>query len=103
MYATGVSEAILEDFAEGCAKDFHNDEVHYLKAVDEESGTIAAYAKWYIYKQERSREEWDQDHSYEGTLEGVNYDAINDFLGGIRESRRKIAKGSRHACRFSIL
>ena len=58
-------------------------------------GEIVAFARWMWNKD--PREEWDWDYSPDLTLEtmgeGVNLEAANAFIGGLKRLERKHARG----------
>lgn len=106
MYPKGVDDAVRADGLPPATEDFRNPNIRFMKAVDTDADDlqkVIAYSKWYFYKEERPREEWDVPWKASRKLKDVNYDALEAFIGQIKESRKRIQGGSKHAREYSSL
>ncbi|KIW25934.1 uncharacterized protein PV07_09068 [Cladophialophora immunda] len=83
--------------AEGLIKQFHEDPtVRWVKAIDTETGEIAAFAKWNIIKEPREPARSRQFGP------GCNVEACEEFFGGIHRKRNELMGGKAY-CLLDLL
>ena len=71
--------------------------VYYLKAVDEETGNVIAFAKWHIYTSPEAAAAAEKV-LYFGP--GTNQDACYAFFGGLAKKKKELMGSKPHICTF---
>ena len=80
-------------------KEMHTNPTQSLmKIVDTDLNEIIAFARWSIFKHERSESEWKKEDNRKWDT-GTNVEAANAFLSAIIEKRQMIMGGKAHCCK----
>jgi len=70
----------------------------FLKAVDQDSGTMLAFAKWHVYETKEALEKAPTRSLRFG--EGTNQEACEAFFGGLVRRKKEIVGLRPHMCEF---
>ncbi|KAF2454293.1 acyl-CoA N-acyltransferase [Lineolata rhizophorae] len=79
------------------AKQFHNPHTRFWKAVDADTGEIAAAAKWSFYTEDRAQAEVDEDTQVPAPGPESNEEGHMAFFGHIAQSQREFLGTKKHA------
>ena len=98
LFGYPIPPDVIVKSTEWTRKDMKNPTITYMKAVDtERNNEIVGFAKWYIYKEERSESELNKKEDRDWG-EGTNMELANKFFGGMQEGRRRNMGGKAHCC-----
>ena len=75
-----------------------NPTVRFMKAVDTDTSTTIAFARWSIYEAERPDSEWKPIKPRHWDV-GTNVEAANEFYTAVCEARHKSMGGTPHCCK----
>ena len=95
----GISPASRNIMIENNRKDLCNSHCAFMKVVDTDLGNeVIAFAKWFIYRKERPKSEWDRTDSREWGPDW-NLEALQEFFGQLGAKKRKHVAGMPHCCK----
>ena len=98
LFGDPVPPDVIVKSKEWTREDMRNPAITYMNAVDtERNNEIVGFAKWYIYRDERSESELNKKEDREWG-EGTNLELANKFFGGMQESRKRNMGGKAHCC-----
>ena len=99
MFPTGITPEARVLAVDSSRRDFNDPVIKYIKVVDIDLDSKAvAFAKWHIYKEERTESEWMKAETRDYG-EGSNREMLDEFFGQITEKRQKHLGGQPH-CRM---
>ena len=75
-----------------------NPTVRFMKAVDTDTSTTIAFARWSIYEVERPGSEWKTIKPRHWDI-GTNVEAANEFYNAVCEARHASMGGTPHCCK----
>ena len=99
MFPRGITPEARLLAVDRSRRDFNDPVIKYIKVVDIALDNKAvAFAKWHIYKEERTESEWMKAETRDYG-EGSNREIIDEFFGQITEKRQTLLGGQAH-CRM---
>ncbi|KAI9850371.1 MAG: hypothetical protein M1838_005761 [Thelocarpon superellum] len=101
LYPHGRTAENDEKTLDDWRKEIESEPYHrFVKAVDDETGEMMGWAKWYLYLTERAESEWNPPSTDKSPAEPSNFASI--FFGMLAEKRKKIFAGNPY-CFLKIL
>ncbi|MCJ1377857.1 hypothetical protein MMC17_000953 [Xylographa soralifera] len=103
MFPNGINATVKAIMVGRARKDFHNPNTVFMKVVDtDHDNEMIAFARWYIYRQERPESEWNKPRERRDFGPDANNEALNEFMGILDEKRMKHMAGEPH-CLLGLL
>ena len=96
---SGISPASRDIMIENNHKDLNDPQCAFMKVVDTDlDDEVIAFAKWYVYRTERPKSEWERNDSRDWGPDW-NRGLLQEFFGELGAKKRKHIAGMPHCCK----
>ena len=99
MAPNGVSTVSRDIMIDNNRKNLRDPCCAFMKVVDTDlDNEVIAFGKWFIYRNERPKSEWDREDSREWGPDW-NREVLREFFGELGAKKRKHIAGRPHCCK----
>lgn len=107
IWPHGMTPDVLSSATEAKKHTFHQPHVRYVKITTTTDRQIVAFARWYIWTEDRPISDWQKAFSFQPDTtiasENLNVKAARLVYGMADELKKEIIRGSKCACKWKDL